>query len=89
MGTPTDLPLAVPGSGPSAIAVPNVAGDNSEPMDDETMFQPVIAYFIYIHTKQPIPNYQWEHPASHEGSRTEAPSDNAWSSWLNPKWMVK
>ena len=48
MGTPTDLPLAVPGSGPSAVAVPNVAGGNSEPMDEETMFQPVVAYFTFI-----------------------------------------
>ena len=48
MGTPTDLPLAVPGSGPSAIAVPNVAGGDPEPMDDETMFQPVVAYFTFI-----------------------------------------
>ena len=48
MGTPTDHPLAVPGSGPSAVAVPNVAGGNSEPMDDETMFQPVVAYFTFI-----------------------------------------
>ena len=28
--------------------MPNVAGDNSEPMDDETMFQPVVAYFTFI-----------------------------------------
>ena len=48
MGTPTDHPLAVPGSGPSAVAVPNIAGGNSEPMDDETMFQPVVAYFTFI-----------------------------------------
>ena len=48
MGTPTDLSLAVPGSGPSAVAVPNVAGGNPEPMDDETMFQPVVAYFTFI-----------------------------------------
>ena len=48
MGTPIDHPLAVPGSGPSAIAVPNVAGGNPEPMDDETMFQPVVAYFTFI-----------------------------------------
>ena len=48
MWTPTDHPLAVPGSGPSAIAVPNVARGNSEPMDDETMFQPVVAYFTFI-----------------------------------------
>ena len=44
---------------------------------------------LYIHTEQPVPNHRWEHPASHEGSWTKAPSDNAWSSWLNPKWMVK
>ena len=48
MGTPTDLPLAVPGSGPSTVAVPNVAGGNSAPMDEETMFQPVVAYFTFI-----------------------------------------
>ena len=48
MGTPTDLPLAVPGSGPSIVAVPNVAGGNSAPMDEETIFQPVIAYFTFI-----------------------------------------
>ena len=47
-GTPIDHPLAVPGSGPSAVAVPNVAGGNPEPMDDETMFQPVVAYFTFI-----------------------------------------
>ena len=48
MGTPIDHPLAVPGSGPSAVAVPNMAGGNPEPMDDETMFQPVVAYFTFI-----------------------------------------
>jgi len=48
MGTPTDLPLAVPGSGPSSVAVPNVAGGDSAPMDDETMNQPVVAYFTFI-----------------------------------------
>ena len=48
MGTPTDLPLAVPGSGPSTVAVPNVAGGDSAPMDEETMFQPVVAYFTFI-----------------------------------------
>ena len=47
MGTPSDLPLVVPGSGPSA-SVPNVAGGNSVPMDDETMYQPVVAYFTFI-----------------------------------------
>ena len=48
MGTPTDLRLAVPGSGPSTVAAPNVAGGNSEPMDEETMYQPVVAYFTFI-----------------------------------------
>ena len=47
MGTPSDLPLAVPGSGPSA-SVPNVAGGDSVPMDEETMYQPVVAYFTFI-----------------------------------------
>jgi len=47
MGTPSDLPLAVPGSGPCA-SVPNVAGGDSVPMDDETMLQPVVAYFTFI-----------------------------------------
>ena len=47
MGAPADLPLAVPGSGP-IVAVPNAAGGDSEPMDDETMYQPVVAYFTFI-----------------------------------------
>ena len=50
---------------------------------------PTSCSVLYIHTKQHVPNHKWEHPASHEGSWTKAPSDNAWSSWLNPKWMVK
>ena len=48
MGTPVDHPLAVPGSGPSTVAVPNVAGGNPVPMDDEAINQPVVAYFTFI-----------------------------------------
>ena len=48
MGTPADHPLAVPGSGPSTVAVPNIAGGNPVPMDDEVMNQPVVAYFTFI-----------------------------------------
>ena len=48
MGTPTDHPLAVPGSGPSTLAVPSTAGGNPVPMDDETINQPVVAYFTFI-----------------------------------------
>ena len=47
MGTRTDLPLAIPGSGPP-VAVPNTAGGNSEPMDEDTIYQPVVAYFTLI-----------------------------------------
>ena len=57
MGTSTALPLAVPGSGPSNVAVPNVAGGDSVPMDEETIFQPVVAYVLYIHTKQHVSDY--------------------------------
>ena len=47
MGTPSDLPLAIPGSGPSG-AVPIAAGGDFEPMDDETIYQPVVPYFTFI-----------------------------------------
>jgi len=30
------------------VAVPNVAGGDSAPMDEETMYQPVAAYFTFI-----------------------------------------
>ena len=46
MWTPSDLPLAIPGSGPP-VAVPTTAGGDTEPMDDETMSQPVVAYFTF------------------------------------------
>ena len=65
MGAPADLPLAVPGSGP-IVAVPNAAGGDSEPMDDETMYQPVVAYFTFIQNNRS--DYQREHTASNEGS---------------------
>ena len=42
MGTPSDLPLAIPGSGPP-VAVPNTAGEDSEPMDEDVIYQPVVA----------------------------------------------
>ena len=46
-GAPTNLPLTIPGSGPP-VAVPDTAGGNSEPMDEDTIYQPVIAYFTFI-----------------------------------------
>ena len=47
MGTPNDLPLVVPGSGP-VVAAPANAGYNPEPMDDDSIRQPVVAYFTFI-----------------------------------------
>ena len=47
MGTPADLTLAIPGSGLS-VAVPDTAGGDSMPMDEETIYQPVVAYFTFI-----------------------------------------
>ena len=46
MGTPSDLPLAIPGTGPPAIPTP--AGGDPLPMDDVVMPQPVVAYYIFI-----------------------------------------
>ena len=47
MGTPADLTLAVPGTGPPAV--PNhPAGADPVPMDDVVLSQPVVAYFIFI-----------------------------------------
>ena len=65
MGTPTDLTLAIPGSGPP-VAVPDTAGDDSEPMDENTIYQPVVAYFTFIQNNRS--DYQREHTASNEGS---------------------
>ena len=46
MGTPSDIPLAIPGSDlPDAVHI--IAGDDSEPMDDDTIYQPVVAYFTF------------------------------------------
>ena len=49
MGTPSDLPLAIPGTGPPAI--PASAGGDPVPMDDVVMSQPVVAYFTFIHSE--------------------------------------
>ena len=46
MGTPSDLPLAIPGTGPPAVPTP--AGGDPVPMDDVVMSQPVVAYFTFI-----------------------------------------
>ena len=46
MGTPADLSLAIPGSGPP-VAVPDPAGSNPVPIDD-TIYQPVVVYFTCI-----------------------------------------
>ena len=46
MGTPSDLPLAIPGTGPPAVPTP--AGGDPVPMDDVVMSQPVIAYLAFI-----------------------------------------
>ena len=46
MGTPSDLPLAIPGTGPPAVPTP--AGGDSAPMDDVVMSQPVVACFTFI-----------------------------------------
>ena len=46
MGTPSDLPLAIPGTGPPAITAS--AGGDPVPMDDVVMSQPVVAYFTFI-----------------------------------------
>ena len=47
MGTPTDLPLAIPGTGPPAVPSHPAAND-PVPMDDALMSQPVVAYFTFI-----------------------------------------
>ena len=47
MGTPADLSLAIPGSGPP-VTVPDPAGSDPVPMDDDTIYQPVVAYFTFI-----------------------------------------
>ena len=47
MGTPANLSLAIPGSGPP-VAVPDSAGSNAVPMDDDTIYQPVVVYFTCI-----------------------------------------
>ena len=47
MGTPTDLPLAIPGTGPPAVSN-HPAGGDPVPMDDVVMSQPVVAYFTFI-----------------------------------------
>ena len=46
MDTPSNLPLAIPGTGPPAVPTP--AGDGPAPMDDVVMSQPVEAYFTFI-----------------------------------------
>ena len=43
MGTPADLP----GSGPP-VTVPDPAASDPVPMDDDTIFQPVVACFTFI-----------------------------------------
>ena len=47
MGTPTDLPLAIPGTGPPAVPS-HPAGVDPVPMDDVVMSQPVVAYLTLI-----------------------------------------
>ena len=49
MRTPSDLPLAIPGSGPP-VAVPT-AGGNPEPMDEDSIRQPVVAYLTFIQNR--------------------------------------
>ena len=46
MGTPSDLPLAIPGTGPPAVPTP--ARGDPVPMDDVVTSQPVVAYFTFI-----------------------------------------
>ena len=47
MRAPHDLSLAVPGSRP-VTATAGQAGSNPEPMEEESMRQPVVAYFSFI-----------------------------------------
>ena len=47
MGTPNDLSLAVPGSGPAAV-MSTAAGSDPVPMEQESIRQPVVAYFTFI-----------------------------------------
>ena len=47
MGTPSDLTLAIPGTGPPAVPS-HSAGDGPAPMSDVAMSQPVVAYFTFI-----------------------------------------
>ena len=75
MGTPTDLPLAIPGTGPPAVPS-HPAGVDPVPMADVVMSQPVIAYFTFIQNNL----HGWgKRRPSDEGSRTTAPSDHEWS----------
>ena len=46
MGTPSNLPLAIPGTGSPAVSTP--AGGDPAPMDDVVMPQPAVAYFTFI-----------------------------------------
>ena len=52
MGTPNDRSLAVTGSGP-VVAATGIAGSNPEPMDDDSIRQPVVAYFTFIQNSLP------------------------------------
>ena len=47
MGTPTDILLAIPGTGPPAVPS-HPAGTDPVPMDDVAMSQPVVAYFTFL-----------------------------------------
>lgn len=47
MGTPTDLPLAIPGTGPPAVPC-YPAGIDRVPMDHVVMSHPVVAYFTFM-----------------------------------------
>ena len=77
MGTPTDLPLAIPGTGPPAVPT-HPARVDPVPMDDVAMSQPVVAYFTFIQNN--IQQLYWgKRKSSDEGSRTTASSNHEWS----------
>ena len=83
MGTPTNLPLTIPGSGPP-VAVPDTAGGNSEPMDADTIYQPVIEYCTFIqnnlaqttsgNTLQVMREAEQSYPIKNDSGRTGSPN---------------
>ena len=75
MGPPTDLSLAIPGTGPPAVPT-HPAGVDPVPMDDVAMSQPVVAYFTLIQNNIQQRRYWGNRKSSDEGGRTTPPSNH-------------